>query len=86
MSAAIVAVWLAIGLVFGLVALRAQLRRSPVTSAWNLVTALIYTALVPFAALEGDWPGTAFAVFLTLLRWLLWGTGRRLGRKGKVFG
>lgn len=83
--AVILALWL-LGIAPSAMAFRAQYRRSPGLQAWNLASALIYTALVPVTALDGDWIGTGLAVPLLLLRWMLWWRGPRRGRKARGFG
>lgn len=65
----------------GLMACRAQFRRSPAVQAWNLTTALAYTAVGLIAVLEGDWLGVGCASFVALLRWLLWGLVRRAAQR-----
>jgi hypothetical protein len=65
----------------GWIACRAQFRQSPKVQAWNLTAALAYMTVALTAALEGDWTGAGIASFVALLRWLLWGLGRRVMRR-----
>lgn len=81
----VLALWL-LSIPVSLMACRAQYRRSTGLQAWNLAAALIYTALVPVTALDGDWIGTGLAVLLVLLRWILWWLGPRRGRKARGVG
>lgn len=48
----------------------------PQRPAWEVLAAVVFTALAPLTAVQGDGPGCCIAVLCALLAWALWVLGR----------
>ena len=61
------------GFVLSIVMIAAPARQRPV---WELLSAVVFTALAPLTAVEGDGSGCCVAALCALLAWALWVLGR----------
>ena len=62
-----------VGFVLSIVMIAAPQRQR---AAWELLCAVVFTALAPLTAVEGDGSGCCIAVLCALLAWALWVLGR----------